>query len=98
MGEGGRLLSAAVRWVDAGVCVCVCVGMAGEDVEDVEKADSVLRTLNALTKSVVADCNFLALAATPVAPRDVLLAMSSRLGMLIVPISAAADEKDVLIL
>ena len=68
-----------------------------EDVEVVEKAESVLRTLNDLTRSVVTDCSFLALAATPVAPIEVLLAMSSRLGMLMVPIIAAAVVNDAVI-
>ena len=79
--EGDRLQSTVARWVD----------------EEAENADSVLRTLNALTKSLVAECNFFALAATPVAPRDVLLAISSRVGMLIVPIIAAAVENDAVI-
>lgn len=89
--------AAAARWVDKGEGASAGAGEVEEDVVDVENADSVLRTLNARTKSVVADCNFFALAATPVAPRDVLVAMSSRLGMLIVPISAAAVENDAVI-
>ena len=69
-----------------------------EDADVAEKAEeSVLRTLNDLTRSVVTDCSFLALAATPVAPIEVLLAISSRLGMLIVPINAAAVVNDAVI-